>query len=202
MEMTLTKMEVASNVFVLCEASKLTLEDEFMKHIPCSTKEKEFKELLEEVIKSGLKDFYCPIFDPTIDEYGKISYIKGAKPATMVEDYYWWVDNAKEFCPKRGSRLGTKTEYIAFLGILIKKLIKLGWSIEEAWDAVCNGSKRLGDFGNTYKLLAEEDDGYGYWIGGGCYFYDSRVFPLADLCFSDNYFGIGEFSVGWIILER
>lgn len=64
--------ECIEGKFVLCEVSKLSLDDEFMKHTPCSDKERIFKRLLEHAIKSGLKDFYRPKIDPSFDRNGKI----------------------------------------------------------------------------------------------------------------------------------
>lgn len=215
----------ANDVFVLCEASKLSLDDEFMKHTPCSDEETRFKKLLEEAIKSGLKDFYRPVCDPSLDKAENICYVSDAKPA-VGKSYNWWKETAKQFCPERGSRLGTKKEYIAFLGILIKKLSKSGWKVAEAWNAVCNDSKELGhywnspnakhefeltnsrkvcgfyDLANAYKILSEDEEAGGFWFAGGYYFDGSYCGPLADLdhlgnCGDGNYF-----SVGWLVLEK
>lgn len=144
------KMNI-NDVFVLCKASELGLYDEFMNYNPSTIRERKLKDLLEESIKSGLKDFFRPICDPSFDrDYSmavedylkkikerKICYVKGEKPA-RGQSYNWWKENARCLCPDRGSRLGTKKEYIAFLGTLIKKLVEIGWKINEAWDAVCN----------------------------------------------------------------
>lgn len=170
-----TESANANNVFVLCEASKLSLDDEFMKHIPCSKREEEFKESLEEAIKSGLKDFYRPVCDPSFDETGNICYVSGAKPA-VGKSYNWWEETAKKFCPERGSRLGMKKEYIAFLGILIKELSKavwivvdarngvwsvadaqtVVWNVADAWNAVCTDSKELGHYWNSLNAKKHE----------------------------------------------
>lgn len=215
----------ANDVFVLCEASKLSLDDEFMKHTPCSDEERTFKKLLEEAIKSGLKDFYRPVFDPSLDKAENICYVSDAKPA-VGKSYNWWKETAKQFCPERGSRLGTKKEYIAFLGILIKKLSKSGWSVAEAWNAVCNDSKELGhyrnspnakhkfettnsrkvcgfyDLANTYKILSEDEEAGGFWLAGGYYGNSSNYVPLADLNHYCNcHFG-NDYGVGWLVLEK
>ena len=55
--------------------------------------------------------------------------------------------------PERASRLGIKTEYIAFLGVLIKKLVDSGWKVDDAWDAVCNDSKKLGHYWNSENAM-------------------------------------------------
>lgn len=215
----------ADDVFVLCEASKLSLDDEFMKHTPCSDEERTFKKLLEEVIKSGLKDFYRPVCDPSLDKAENICYVSDAKPA-VGKSYNWWKENAKQFCPERGSRLGTKKEYIAFLGILIKKLSKSGWSVAGAWNAVCNDSKELGhywnspnakyefeptnsrkvcgfyDLANAYKILSEDEEGSGFWLAGGCYNCYGNFLPLDDLGHFNFCYGDYDHSVGWLVLEK
>lgn len=213
------------DVFVLCEASKLSLDDEFMKHTPCSDKERTFKKLLEEAIKSGLKDFYRPVCDPSLDKAENICYVSDAKPA-VGKSYNWWKETAKQFCPERGSRLGTKKEYIAFLGILLKKLSKSGWSVAEAWNAVCKDSKELGhywnspnakhkfehtnsrkvcgfyDLANAYKILSKDEEAGGFWLAGGCCNCFSYNLPLAAL-FLSNYCNYDfNFGVGWLVLEK
>lgn len=219
-----------NDVFVLCEASKLSLEDEFMKHTPCSENERILKRLLEEAIKSELKDFYCPMYDPSFDKDGNICYVEDAKPA-VGKSYNWWKENAERFCPERGSRLGRKKEYIAFLGILIKKLSESRWSIAEAWNAVCNDSRELGlgnyrhrpyektrfkstgsriigvfyDLTITHKLLSEDKEAGGYWDAGGYYDPDFEFFefsPLAELSHEYDRNKDQNLSVGWTVLEK
>lgn len=223
-----TEATNANDLFVLCEASKLSLKDEFMKHIPCSDEESRLKKLLEEAIKSGLKDFYHPVYDPSLDKDENICYVTDAKPA-VGKSYEWWKKNAERFWPERGSRLGTKKEYIAFLGILIKKLSESGWSIAEAWNAVCNDSKELGhyrnslntkhkcettgsrkicvfyDLANTYKILSLDKKGdckYGFWIASGRGCDISNKFPLVHLFRDYQYELERPLSVGWLVLEK
>lgn len=215
----------ADDVFVLCEASKLSLDDEFMKHTPCSDNEETFKKLLEAAIESGLKDFYRPVCDPSLDKAENICYVSDAEPA-VGKSYNWWKKTAKQFCPERGSRLGTKKEYIAFLGILIKKLSKSGWSIAEAWNAVCNDSEDLGnywygpgtkpkseptqsrevcgfyDLANAYKILSPDKEAGSFWLASGRYTANGDIEPLDNICdcsdCNENLFG----SVGWLVLEK
>ena len=218
-----------NDVFVLCEASKLSLDDEFMKHTPCSGNESKLKRLLKEAIKSGLKDFYRPVYDPSFDKDGNICYVADAKPA-VEKSYNWWKETAKRFCPERGSRLGTEKEYIAFLGILIKKLSESGWSIAEAWNAVCNDSKELGhylnssnakhklestgsrkicvfyDLANTFKILSEDEEFGGFWRAGGYFGFFGNFFPLAFLEYYNYYYKYHNIDlsncVGWLVLEK
>lgn len=169
------KMDI-NDAFVLCKASELGLYDKFMNYEPSTVREKKFKQLLKEVIKSGLKDFFRPICDPSFDRYyridvehysnkikeRKICYAKGEEPA-RGEVYNWWKEKALCFCPERQSRLGTRKEYIAFLGTLIKKLVEIGWRINDAWDAVCNFCG-VGDeydtFGKRLKYIKTENGKY------------------------------------------
>ena len=216
------------DAFVLIEASKLSLDDEFMKHEPTNESEEIFKEGLTKVIQKGIKDFYRPKYDPSFNGDGTgVIFKAGNKPA-VGKSYNWWKKVAKEFMPERNSRLGTKSEYVAFLGVLIKKLVEdEKWSVAKAWDAVCNNSKELGhywnsedakydfedtgmreicgffDLANTCKNLAEDEDDWtgGFCLAGGCCFYVSDFNPLADLGrFADLNFD-RDYSVGWFVLS-
>ena len=132
--------------------------------------------------------------------------------------------------PDRHSRLGTKYEYIAFLGVLIKKLVEeCKWSVAEAWHAVCNDSKELGhylnseyskcsfedtgmreicgffDLANTFKILAEdEDDSIGaFLLAGGTHDLFSDDYSLARLGGrSTNCDNCCTMSVGWFVLSK
>ena len=216
--------EVKDNMFVWVEASKLSLNDEFMQYEPETYDECEFNHLLAKAIKSGLKDFKRPKGDPSFNE-GGICYEYGKAPA-VGKSYNWWNQVAKKFKPEYNSRLGTKTEYVAFLGVLIKQLVEMGCSIKKAWNAVCNGPNELGhycnsenakhdfeatgcreifgiyDLVNCYRILAEDEETGCFWLAGCDYYNHNRNFiPLANLrhCFDQNkvYYN----SVGWIVLD-
>lgn len=113
----------------------------------------------------------------------------------------------------------------AFLGVLIKKLIEEGKTVEWAWNAVCNDSRKLGhylnsenpkcrfeptgsreicgffDLANAYKILAWDIGAGGFWLaGGGCDGY-SYVNPLADLDLFRDRDNIHFSSVGWLVLS-
>ena len=109
-------------MFVLVEASKLSLDDEFMRHVPKTPEECKLKTQLETVIERGIANFYRPRMDPAFDGTYNIFFNSGLKPA-VGRNGYWWLTNAKKYAPERKSRLGTNSEYIAFLGVLIKMLI-------------------------------------------------------------------------------
>lgn len=213
------------DIFVLVEASKLAWTDEFMSYKPTTNEEEKLKKLLTEAIIKGLKDFYRPVIDPSFNRYGGICYLEGNKPA-VNKSYNWWEKSAIEFMPERGSRLGTKTEYVAFLGVLLKKLVKSGWSMDKAWNAVCNDSRKLGhywnsenakhefeptcsreivgffDIANTFKILAEDEEAGGFWRAGGYYNLDSCWFPLADLDHCSNRKYVDNYCTGWLVLEK
>lgn len=213
-------------VFVLVEASKLRLNDKFLKHRPRTATEHNFKELLVEIIKSNPKDFWRPKYDPSLAEDGTgICYIPGKEPAIGCS-YIQWENMAKAFNPKRHSRLGTKEEYVAFLGVIIKNLVWAGWSIKDAWHAVCSDPIKLGhyrnsphskenfeptgsrrilefcDLANTYKLLAIDHNTGNSWAAGGCYFNYSRYNPLTDLLPIKDNLDVQQFNcVGWVVME-
>ena len=210
---------------VLCEASKLSLEDEFMKYKPRTNNEKVFKIRLEEAIKSGVKDFYRPNCDPSLDADEKICYVTGAVPA-VGKTFEWWEENAKKFSVERKSRLGTKNEYIAFLGVLIKELSMTGLSIENAWDVVCNHSEKIAHYGNseerkrgfektgsrelvgfydlanTFKMLARDENYGGFWTASGAYYCNSDEATLSIILKYHNCNCKENYSVGWIVLEE
>ena len=163
--------------------------------------------------------------DPSFTKTGEnICYEKGRGPA-VGKSYNWWKKVAEEYCPERNSRLGTRLEYAAFLGVLIKNLVADGTSISWAWNAVCNDSKELGhywnsenakhkfeptgsrqicdyyDLANTYKILAEDNEAGGFWLAGGYYFNCSSGIPLAGL----NHYAFRSdddcVSVGWLVFS-
>jgi len=211
-------------MFVLIEASKLSMDDEFMQYRPKTAREKEFKDLLEDVIRNEIDDFWHPRIDPTLDEVENICFKVGKKPA-VGNSYNWWRENAKKFNPMHNSRLGTKSQYIAFIGVFIKTLVVEGWMVDEAWNAVCNDSQKLGhywnsenakhkfeltgsrviagfcDLANTIKILADDEDAGVFWFAGGGYNFNSVRNPLVDLGNSSNCNGRQSMCVGWIVMD-
>ena len=208
---------------ILVEASKLSLKDSFMSHKPKTKAEKKFKETLTEVIKNGIEDFYRPAMDPSFANKActKIHYNAGDLPATG-KSYNWWEETVKDskWC------LGTKAQYVAFLGVLIKMLVAKGWTCCEAWDAVCNDSKNLGhyrnsdnakhqfeytgsreicgffDLANTYKVLAKDEEAGGLWLAGGDCSDFSNSYPLADLGLNHRCdYGRSD-GVAWLVLKK
>lgn len=70
--------------------------------------------------------------------------MEGQKPA-VGKSYNSWIEIVKnsKWC------IGTKSQYIAFLGVLIKRIVDKGWTVDEAWKAVCSDSKKLGHYINS-----------------------------------------------------
>ena len=199
-----------------------------MQYEPKTEEEYQLKELLTKVIKKGIKDFWRPRLDPSFNDDGRgICYKPGSEPA-VARSYNWWKKAAKDFDTKRSSRLGTKSEYVAFLGVLIKALVNEGWSVEEAWHAVCQDSKKLGhywnsedakhefeptgsreicgffDLANTFKILAEDEDEKtgGFWLAGGNYYDYCYNYPLSGLYHGSDCNDDDDDSVGWLVLEE
>ena len=212
-------------IFKLVPASQLSLNDNFMNHIPKTKREKKFMEKVKKVIRAGMHDFWCPVCDPSLDNKGRICYEPGNRPA-VGKSYNWWAKTAKEFKPEQGSRLGTETERIAFLAVLIKELVNSGKSVEWAWNAVCNDSKELGhywnsenakhdfettgsreicgwcDLGNVYKIVAEDKETCGFWLAG-CYFSNGSLdYPLADLYHYVSRFNDDVGGCCWLVLTE
>lgn len=212
-------------IFKKVPASELSLNDKFMNHIPKTKQEKNLMEEVKKVITVGMYDFWRPVCDPSLDNKGRICYEPGKMPA-VDKSYNWWAKKAKEFFPERGSRLGTKSEYVAFLATLIKELVATGWKVADAWYAVCNDSKKLGhyrnskdakngfestgsrevcdwcDLGNVYKIVAEDKETGVFWVAGGCYYDGSDIGPLAVL-YPSILRNIGNTSgCGWIVLTE
>lgn len=217
---------LGNDAFVLVKASELSLEENFLKHIPRTGKEQRLKDRIIEVIKNGVKDFYKPRYDPSFTSDGKgICFEAGREPA-VGKNYNWWKEIANNFDVSRGSRIGTASEYIAFLGVLIKTLINNGWPMSLAWTWVCDDSRELGhywnsttgryilertgskgvgefyDLANTFKILTYSKGVDETVIASGSYSCNSSEVPLADLgyiTFRNRNFNS---SVAWIVLEK
>lgn len=209
--------------FVLIEASKLSLQDDFMDYEPKNRREAEVKNVLTEAIKSGeLEDFYRPKYDPSFDR--NLQFVPGKKPAIGLS-FSEWLRIAEEFWPERKSRIGTKWEYYAFLGVLIKKMVNVGVDKKKAWHVVCTNSEMLGhykaattaapkweytgshpsygfyDLANTRKFVSVGP--YEYAEASGSYFSLSYDAPLASFRVKKSDFEKKRYGcVGWIVLER
>ena len=209
-------------ITMLIEAEELSINDAFLQYEPRTEREIETKMLILEAIENKVKNFKRPICDPSFTDDSKtdICFKAGNMPA-VGKSYNWWANIAK----KHNMKLGTRLQYGAFLGVLIKKLIKAGDSVEWAWNAVCNDSKELGHYGNsknpknnfeltgsrciwgfydlanTYKILAEDEEAGGFWLAGGCCSNFGNCYPLADLNLFTIRISVDVGSVGWLVLS-
>lgn len=222
--MTCGSKVLLDDSFILVEAEELSFEDAFMKYVPHTEAENKVKMLICEAMNAGVKNFYRAKYDPSFYQ-GGICFKTRRLPATD-RTYNWWCEAARNYAPAYNSRLGTRLQYGAFLGVLIKKLVQEGKTIVWAWNAVCNDSKELGhyrnsenaeydfeltgsrcvcgfyDLANTCKLLAEDEDCGGFWIAsGGCDFlsFSSPVGELYHHCDPniERYY-----DVGWVVLSN
>jgi len=172
----------------------------------------------------GVKDFYRFKIDPSFDSEGNICFKSGQEPA-FGRSYNWWYKNAKLFNVPLRSCLGTKSQYIAFLGVLLKQLVIMGWTVNESWNAVCNNSEKLGhywdsensndyfeptgsreiggfcDLGNIRKLLANDSVLSEFWIAAGHVGNVGNDYTLSHLehfsCCNFNLYS----EVGWLVLD-
>ena len=206
---------------ILIEADSLSVNDIFLQYEPKTECERKTIRLILQAIEKKVKNFERPICDPsfTDDRKTDICFVPGKMPA-VGKSHNWWKAIARNLKLK----LGTRLQYAAFLGVLIKKLIEEGKSVEWAWNAVCNDSKELGhywdsedakhafeptgsryicgfcDLANTCKILAEDEEAGGFWLAGGCCNHYGGYYPLADL----NHYAFRNFvinnCVGWLVL--
>ena len=218
------KLEFSDDVFVLIEAESLSLEDGFMRYEPRTVSEKSTKELITKAINNRVKNFYKPIYAPSFSADRKgICFAAGKRPA-VGKSYRWWADTARNYCPSRNSRLGTRLQYGAFVGVLIKQLVEEGQSVDWAWSTVCNNSRELDnywnsedfkvmcrrlssrcicgyyDFAEYSKILANDEEFSMCWLAGGRGNL-SFTFLLDYLGIDLNGIDDLDDSEGWIVLS-
>lgn len=210
---------------ILIKAESLSPGDEFMQHRPRTKREEEVKALIWEAITKRVKNFYRPMYDPSFTADGSAVCFEPGKMPAVGKSYNDWIDLAKLCHPSRNSRLGTRLEYGAFLGVLIKSLVYESKSLEWAWNAVCNNSRELGhywnnkdakrqyemtgsrsicrfcDLANTRKILAPDDEIDGFWLAGGEYRDFSEDNPLAFIKFCSYCNSEGDHSTGWVVFS-
>lgn len=220
--------EYFSRYFPIVNVEELSLEDDFLKNYrPETEKQEKLKRRIENAINAKVKNFRRPIVDPAFDRKGEIIFEEGRIPA-VGKSADWWYGAAKDYMTSKNSRLGTNIEYDAFLGVLIKKLIKVyGYSPKEAWFAVCDDSKRLGhyydsnnalkqfeatgrrnflgfsDLANTGKIIIKKigDDRITYYTVGGNYNAKGDEYPLADENVIIKTHRDRPYSVGWMVFD-
>lgn len=216
--------EYIEKYFPVVNVSSLSTEDEFLKYNPKNAYEENIKLSIIKIISKGLPDFRAQKIDPSCDENENIFYKAGSMPA-VGKSATWWYIKAQSFMPEKGSRLGTTEERLAFLALIIKELIKRGYSVDDAWSAVCEGSKNLGhyrdskeakkefeltgsrrkcgwcDLANTSKITVRDEERFIYSKFGGYYEYTGAISPLAHRVDVESSNLIAEGTTGWIVLS-
>ncbi len=202
---------------IMIPGSEFPIYAELMKHDPANQAEESYIYELSKVIRNSVKEFQVFVNDPSIYN-NELQFAPGFRPAV---DFSY--NQLEKLAKENGFRLGTKDEYVIFLGWLINSLINEGWSETASWNAVCTDSKKLGhffgsedakgyfdgtgsrkvagkcDLGNTYKILAKDKEAGGFWLAGGSYFDYGRDNPLAHLELNNNYEDQNKFGVGWFV---
>ena len=209
--------------FPIIDPSEL-IGHELLNFKPITRRQEELMSNIRKGIKEELPAFRAPYIDPS-EENGKIVFKPGNRPA-VGHSALWWDKMWEKFMPEKNSRSGTELHRAAFLGKQMKYLIdKKKYSVESAWEAVCNDSRGLGhywnskdakhdfeptgsrkvgafyDLANTCKLL-KKYDGSGFLLAGGrCNDSDGNGCPLADMCTIHDPDNVSNHSVGWLVLD-
>lgn len=189
----------------------------------------DFRAELEEALATT-EDFYCHRISPC-DYMDRFNYCFGCEPA-IGHNLTWWWGKAEKYIPGRGSRLGTKKEYLVFLAFLANEMIKKGINSFDAWQLLrnksylianigisggqleCTGNREhcgFFDLGNTFKIIQEEKHSCNFLIAGGA-FNDSNAQIAYFLNYPCNieaynnlhgmYHTIPLYSTGWVVLEK
>lgn len=215
-----------TSLFALVKASELRADEPwFMYHNPTTWQEYNFKQELLGIIQMGAQNFYIPRHAPTFSSDGNgINYTLGKMPA-LGKSYSWWHLAATEYAPCRRSRLGTETEYKAFLGCLIKSWVEEGCPIDVAWSTACNDSGAVSyyknasfwypaphptgscenfglcDLANVQKILAYDWLKNAYPVASGNWTTISCEYPLAKVEYNPDNTVQNYVAAGWIVLE-
>lgn len=214
--------ETASTVgfeTITVESSDSQIYFDMLKYTPASENERKFLKLLKEAVDAGVKTFKVPVCDPSIDENGSLQFVAGCKPAVGYS-----YNELKEIAIKNGVQLGFKKQYVLFLATIIHRLVEEGWSMADAFYAVCTDSTRLGhywnsekarhdfevtgsrkiagkcDLANTYKILRNDEKAGGFWVASGNFIDNGNCYPLTCLNLHRNYDNHNNYSVGWFVL--
>lgn len=207
---------------IYVDAESLSLDDKFLQYMPKTENQENTLNLIKEAITKKVRNFYLLITPSFNEDHTGIVAEFGRKPA-VGESLRWWIKAAKAYCPERNSRLGTKLEYGAFLGVLIKKIHKSGFDISEAWSMVCSDSSSLGhywnspdfkhnleptgsrymfgfyDLANTFKLFMNGDETSGFLLASGSFDVDSCDYPIGEISEIDEPSCPISYTTGWIV---
>ena len=177
----------------------------------------EFLKIVGKALKKINYQYSISAIEPSVDEYGRIYFEKGAPVARYIscED---WIKKAKKFAPTFKSDLASLYE----LYLWYAYRIALGyWTLEDICDNVAylkdrenetyrkkfdlSGEKEIGGasdgVGNTYKLV-KTDSVFGCAMcGGGCYYY-GHYYPLTAISYWTNKQTGSSHSTGVIVLRK
>lgn len=206
--------------YVLCRASALSLSDDFLTFGSSNYEQQKFKKLLIKVIRNGINDFWVPIRDPSMQEVYEKLHLKPNFNPVLDLSYYFWQTYAINICHERHSRLGSRTEWIAFLGVLIKKLFETGYEPNEAWNLVCKkyedpspiNACGFYDLEKTFKMLkSSPEDVYLFeddfsentvFLAGGLYNKNSKdSLSCMDGPFGSLYYQY-DYTRGWVVIPN
>lgn len=209
-------------VFPIIDLSEL-IGHKLLSYNPKTERQRKLLSDIRRGIEEKLPAFRAPYMDPS-EEDGKIVFKPGNRPA-VGHSALWWDKTWSKFMPGKNSRSGTDLHWAAFLGKQMKYLIdEKNYSVEAAWEAVCNdsrdlghywnskdakhdfeptGSRKIGEFydlANTCKIL-KKYKASGFLLAGGRYYDGSRCYPLADVGTIGNPNFNYCYSVGWLVLD-
>ena len=129
-----------TNVRALIEGSDSKIYRDLIKHPPNNERESEFIFNITGAINGNLKKFNVPVFEPVGEQVG-YSY----KESEIIAN-------------ENSLRIGTKKEYLLFLGTIIHRLILEGLPEVQAWYAVCTDSQELLNYSNLLKTQQNRED--------------------------------------------
>lgn len=199
---------------------------EWLEHKPTTPSQKQTLALYEEAKNKGrLHTFTCMTVDPSVKD-GKLVYQKGL-PITTGFSQSQWAEMMKDYNPSRNSRQMTRTEYVCRNLFLIQRLVESGYKIEEAWIEVCDDSKDIGhycnsynakddfeptgsrevcgfcDLANAWKFIAKDpwEEAGGFWAAGGSYHHKSNDCPVNDLYHRNNVNNSDSYGVGMMAFD-
>lgn len=185
---------------------RFQLDAGWLQYEPKTDRQCQTKELfLAARAKGRLHAFTCMAIDPSLDPVtGELVYQPGLPPA-VGKSYKEWESMFENYAPDRNSRVLSKTEGVCKRLELIGRLVEWKkWSIEKAWNTVCDHSRKIGhfkdsdnakndfeltgsreicgfyDLGNTFKMLAEDpwEKSGKFLVTSGSYNRDSRDYPI------------------------
>ena len=159
------KVTSFEEIFSEVEVNRLSENDRFLKEYnPENEKEKWLKDCILEAIRKRIPNFRTYRILPS-EENGNIVFENGRTPA-VGRHITWWVDRVKMLFPGKNARTGTDLQYAAWIGEIMKTLLKKGIysNVREVWKAVCVDSRNMkidklqwGDFTSSGKIFKKHD---------------------------------------------